>query len=242
MPWVRLHATKAYFDMAFLMEKFPDTRATFNFTPSLLLQLEEIGSGSVADLFWEHAARPATDLTPPARPAGFTAVPGEGQVTLTWTANTEPDLAGYVLLRDGVQIATPTGTTYTDRGLVNDRSYAYALVAVDAGGNRSDPATASATPTDLTPSQRTAEARPRYRHADGTQLCPVVGPHGYQPTATYLLSRNSSRPSWPPSRPRPLCLTPPNGAAGSLTRPRLSPTMPASMASLTLRPLARSVV
>ncbi|WP_447601940.1 glycoside hydrolase family 57 protein [Nitrospira sp. Nam80] len=65
MPWVRLHATKAYFDMAFLMEKFPEARATFNFTPSLLLQLEELGSGSVVDLFWEHAARPATDLTPP---------------------------------------------------------------------------------------------------------------------------------------------------------------------------------
>jgi hypothetical protein len=37
------------------------------------------------------------------------------------------------------------------------------------------------TPTDLTPMQRTAGIRPRYRHADGSQLCPVVGPHGYQP-------------------------------------------------------------
>jgi hypothetical protein len=36
-------------------------------------------------------------------------------------------------------------------------------------------------PTDLTPMQRTAGIRPRYRHADGTQLCPVVGPDGYQP-------------------------------------------------------------
>jgi alpha-amylase/alpha-mannosidase (GH57 family) len=65
MPWVRLHATKAYFDMAFLMEKFPDVCATFNFTPSLLLQLEELGSGSVVDLFLEYAARPAPELTPP---------------------------------------------------------------------------------------------------------------------------------------------------------------------------------
>ena len=65
MPWVRLHATKAYFDMAFLMEKFPEARGTFNFTPSLLLQLEELGTGRIVDLFWEHAARPATELTPP---------------------------------------------------------------------------------------------------------------------------------------------------------------------------------
>ena len=56
------------------------------------------------------------------------------------------------------------------------------------------------------------------------------------------LSRKSSRPSWPPSRPMPLCLMPPNGAAGSETRPRLRPTMPASSRSLTRRPRARSPV
>jgi alpha-amylase/alpha-mannosidase (GH57 family) len=64
MPWVRLHATKAYFDMAFLLEKFPAVRSTFNFTPSLLLQLQEIGTGAVRDLFLEYAQRPAADLTP----------------------------------------------------------------------------------------------------------------------------------------------------------------------------------
>lgn len=64
MPWVRLHATKAYFDMACLLEKFPAAKATFNFTPSLLLQLQEIGDGTVRDLFLERAQRPAADLTP----------------------------------------------------------------------------------------------------------------------------------------------------------------------------------
>jgi hypothetical protein len=37
------------------------------------------------------------------------------------------------------------------------------------------------TPTDLTPTQRSAAVLPRYQHGDGTQLCPVIGPHGYQP-------------------------------------------------------------
>ena len=46
MPWVRLHATKAYFDMAYLLEQFPAVHATFNFTPSLLRQLDEIGRGT----------------------------------------------------------------------------------------------------------------------------------------------------------------------------------------------------
>jgi alpha-amylase/alpha-mannosidase (GH57 family) len=64
MPWVRLHATKAYYDMAYGLEKFPSIKATFNFTPSLLRQLQEIGSGAVRDLFLEYAQRPAEDLRP----------------------------------------------------------------------------------------------------------------------------------------------------------------------------------
>lgn len=67
MPWVRLHATKAYFDMAYLLEKFPAVKATFNFTPSLLLQLQEIGNGTVRDLFLERAQRSAAESTPEER-------------------------------------------------------------------------------------------------------------------------------------------------------------------------------
>jgi len=63
MPWVRLHATKAYFDMAFLLDQFPHVHATFNFTPSLLVQLKESGDGAVQDLFLEHAQRRAADLS-----------------------------------------------------------------------------------------------------------------------------------------------------------------------------------
>jgi alpha-amylase/alpha-mannosidase (GH57 family) len=63
MPWVRLHATKAYYDMVYLLEKYPAIRSTFNFTPSLLLQLQEIGAGTVRDLFLEYAQQPAAGLT-----------------------------------------------------------------------------------------------------------------------------------------------------------------------------------
>jgi large repetitive protein len=97
-----------------------------------------------------------TDLTPPAVPAGPAADAGERQVTLTWTANGEPDLASYRLLRDGVEIATVTGTTYTDPGRTNDVEYAYSLVAVDTHGNRSAASTAvPATPRDLPPAPPT---------------------------------------------------------------------------------------
>ena len=64
MPWVRLHATKAYYDMAYLLEQYPAVHATVNFTPSLLRQLREIGDGTVHDLFLQHAERPAAELTP----------------------------------------------------------------------------------------------------------------------------------------------------------------------------------
>jgi alpha-amylase/alpha-mannosidase (GH57 family) len=64
MPWVRLHATKAYYDMAFILERFPHAHSTFNFTPSLLLQLEEFSTGRVRDLFLEYAQRRASELTP----------------------------------------------------------------------------------------------------------------------------------------------------------------------------------
>ena len=52
-----------------------------------------------------------------------------------------------------------------------------------------------------------------------------------KPIATYFVSRNSSMPTLPPSRPSPDCLIPPNGAAGLDTRPVLSPTMPDSSRS-----------
>src|SRR5436853_380513 len=54
----------------------------------------------------------------------------------------------------------------------------------------------------------------------------------HQLTETYCVSRNSISPSCAPSRPMPLCFMPPNGAAGSETRPRLSPTMPGAVRRL----------
>ncbi|MFP5372120.1 MAG: fibronectin type III domain-containing protein, partial [Actinomycetes bacterium] len=91
------------------------------------------------------------DTAPPAAPTGLTATRGDGSVGLAWTANPEPDLASYRVLRGGVEIATVTGTSYTDAGRTNGVPYTYTLVAVDTSGNRSaESAPASATPTDLT--------------------------------------------------------------------------------------------
>src|SRR5215212_4304969 len=51
----------------------------------------------------------------------------------------------------------------------------------------------------------------------------VVRPPDHMAMATYLCSRYSAMPSWPPSRPKPDRLTPPNGAAALETIPWLRP-------------------
>lgn len=40
MPWVFLHAIKDYYEMPWLLSRYPTLKATFNLTPSLLEQLE----------------------------------------------------------------------------------------------------------------------------------------------------------------------------------------------------------
>jgi alpha-amylase/alpha-mannosidase (GH57 family) len=61
-PWVRVHATKDYVDMAAILKEYPDIRATFNLTPSLLRQIDDLNQGA-KDLYWVTAEIPATELT-----------------------------------------------------------------------------------------------------------------------------------------------------------------------------------
>ena len=96
------------------------------------------------------------DTTPPAVPTGVTATPGPGQVTLNWTANTEADLAGYRILRNGVQVASLGDvTSYVSSGLLSTQSYSFVVRAVDTTGNVSgDSATVSATPLPSTTTEQ----------------------------------------------------------------------------------------
>jgi alpha-amylase/alpha-mannosidase (GH57 family) len=69
MPWVRLHATRAYHDMAWILERHPGVRCTVNFTPILLEQLEDYAAGTARDRFLDLTAQPVSDLGPEARQA-----------------------------------------------------------------------------------------------------------------------------------------------------------------------------
>ena len=61
-PWVRVHATKDYLDMAALVAEYPGVRAVFNLTPALLLQLEDLAAGA-RDRYWVATEMPAERLT-----------------------------------------------------------------------------------------------------------------------------------------------------------------------------------
>lgn len=96
----------------------------------------------------------STGNTPPAVPTGFEANGIDSGVELSWNANTEDDLAGYIVFYDTdpdvplTEIAkvfsgNATRTTYYTSTF---SAHYFVLVAVDKLGNWSDPATASATP------------------------------------------------------------------------------------------------
>ena len=61
-PWVRAHATKDYYDMAAILEHYPEVHATFNLTPVLLRQLEDLAAGA-KDSYWALSEVPAGKLS-----------------------------------------------------------------------------------------------------------------------------------------------------------------------------------
>jgi alpha-amylase/alpha-mannosidase (GH57 family) len=64
MPWVRLHAAKGYLDMIDLLDRVPDVKMNFNFTPVLVKQIGELARGEVTDLWAKWSRKPAADLHP----------------------------------------------------------------------------------------------------------------------------------------------------------------------------------
>ncbi len=61
-PWVRAHAQKDYYDMAAMLKQYPEIKATFNLTPSLIFQLQDLMAGT-KDQYWVLGEKPAAELT-----------------------------------------------------------------------------------------------------------------------------------------------------------------------------------
>jgi alpha-amylase/alpha-mannosidase (GH57 family) len=61
-PWARAHATKDYYDMAALVAGYPNVHVTFNLTPVLIRQLDDLAAGA-KDYYWVLSEIPAGELT-----------------------------------------------------------------------------------------------------------------------------------------------------------------------------------
>jgi alpha-amylase/alpha-mannosidase (GH57 family) len=62
LPWVRLHATKAYLDMPWMLERFPKVKACINLSGSLLKQLVDTIDHQLTDVWYELSARDPAEL------------------------------------------------------------------------------------------------------------------------------------------------------------------------------------
>lgn len=98
----------------------------------------------------------ASDTQAPTAPTGLASSSiTTTSLTLNWTAATDNvGVTGYRISRDGALLTTVTPTTFQDSGLTPGTAYAYSVVAVDAAGNVSAPATLDVTtapPPDTTP-------------------------------------------------------------------------------------------
>lgn len=90
------------------------------------------------------------DAEPPQPPTELLASPGEGSVTLRWVGSSDAGgwapagetrpAAGYAVQRDGREIARTPTTRYVDSSAPPGR-VTYAVSAVDAAGNLSEPVT-----------------------------------------------------------------------------------------------------
>jgi fibronectin type 3 domain-containing protein len=88
-----------------------------------------------------------TDVFPPAVPQGLVAVAdvGAGAIDLSWSPDSDSDLAAYHVYRRDVHGDSPAQriasvgveTSYRDAGAQPEHSYAYSLSAVDQSGNES---------------------------------------------------------------------------------------------------------
>jgi len=98
------------------------------------------------------------DTTPPSTPTGLTgAAAGSSGANLSWSASTDNvRVTGYIVRRNGVQVATPATTSFADTGLSAATTYSYTVAARDAAGNISPDSTSVSVTTPPPPPSNSA--------------------------------------------------------------------------------------
>lgn len=121
------------------------------------------------------------DITPPTTPVLVSTTPAsDTQIDIVWSiASDDVAVAGYVVLRDSVAIATTTQTVFSDTGLLASTTYSYAVYAFDHVFNLSTTSNSLSTTTLATPVviEEDAESNgsiPRFVRADSLTITPSV--------------------------------------------------------------------
>ncbi|RYD63501.1 MAG: hypothetical protein EOP83_12015, partial [Verrucomicrobiaceae bacterium] len=94
----------------------------------------------------------AADAEDPTAPGQLKGTAGNELAVLSWQASTDDTrIQEYLISRDGNQVGTTTGLTFTDTGLTNGTTYLYSVVAVDVVGKLSTAPTVSVRPRAVGP-------------------------------------------------------------------------------------------
>lgn len=143
------------------------------------------------------------DTTPPSAPTELKAyAQSETSVKIVWKANTEPDIAGYNIYRDGsklnIGLIPPSfAPKYIDSNITLSTTYYYQVSAVDTAGNESTlstqlavhvvPVTFKVDMGDINPSDVEIYGEPEPLDLAGTnRLMPVSGTKFWQVTLPFV--------------------------------------------------------
>ena len=135
---------------------YSNTGLTTNTSYSYTVKATDAAGNASAN---SNTASATTEVAPgdvvlPSAPTNLVATAvSSSQINLSWSASTDNvGVTGYRVFRGGVQVGTPSGTTYSNTGLTASTAYSYTVRAVDAAGNASaNSNTASATTQGVTP-------------------------------------------------------------------------------------------
>jgi hypothetical protein len=127
--------------------EYEDARIEWGATRCYAVRAVEAAGGSTLE---SEASEPRceklVDRFPPAVPKGVNAVASDGAINLIWETNTEPDIAGYYVLRgqsaahlERITDMPIPDASFLDSGVQRGVRFVYAVVAVDKAGNQSAP-------------------------------------------------------------------------------------------------------
>ncbi|OHA78670.1 MAG: hypothetical protein A3B07_00495 [Candidatus Yonathbacteria bacterium RIFCSPLOWO2_01_FULL_43_27] len=124
------------------------------------------------------------DITAPSIPANLSATAiSTSQINLSWSPSTDSTgVTGYRIYRNGAQLTTTTGTSYSNTGLSPLTLYIYTVSAYDEAGNDSSQSTSASATTQAQAQTQTI--------TDGT--APIISSFSIPSTSTSLAVTVSS--------------------------------------------------